>query len=504
LSNSLYTPRASNKLGIILTLVITLASLVIGLSLALGIYIFPILILILVTGLVLIVYPKLGLWATIIGALVFAGLIDLYMPSLKPLVWGISLLSYGVAGVAVLKPLFIQTRNNPHKSLADDYALLIWVLMFILIACFSTLANWHGFKGALLGLKSYFQIWGLMVGVIYLVKSEIDAKRLISFFLILGIFQLPFLLHQFLVLVPKRTSELFASHGVVAGDVVAGTFGGSMMGGGRSPDLALLCMFCITLMLAKWRSGYCSTRQLVVAMLFFIFPMFISQVTLFIVLLPIAIFLLFRDRILINPLKSIAVAVALVVLAFSIFFVYSLLPSAKSQQEKSIKKSFTDTLEYNLGKKGYGNSVLNRTTVYPFWLKEHAHGDTLVPLLIGHGPGATSGGAVVQDKASLGSTRYRGYGIGLTGLSSLLWEVGLLGTFIVLAMLVSAYRLAGRLATLWQDTEHWAGIKATQIAIPLFAVSLLHINYFVFDLSYQTMLVIMLAYLLVMRRFLRA
>ena len=53
-------------------------------------------------------------------------------------------------------------------------------------------------------------------------------------------------------------------------------------------------------------------------------------------------------------------------------------------------------VEYNAGKAGYGGFLLNRSTVYPFWLKEHADRDMLIPILIGHGPGALNSGTVVS------------------------------------------------------------------------------------------------------------
>jgi len=474
-----------------------LVSALVGVTLALGIYPVTIVLLALLAGLALIAFPDAGIWVVIVGALVAAGLIDLYMPSLRPLVWGLSLLSMGMAGIALIKALFGQVRNRTVAK--EEAELAICALIFVLCAIFSSLANWHGISGFLVGLKGYFQVWGLLVAIYFLTKDELDARRLISFFLLLGILQFPFVLHQFLVLAPQRSGIVFAEHGIVAGDIVTGTFGGSMMGGGRSSNLALLCVFSVTIMLAQWRSGLITTGRAVLATLFLLFPMFLSEAKLFLVLLPIALFLLFRDRILRDPLKAIAGTVALGALLMAIFFAYSLLPSTKSQGVSSLKEMLHQNIEYNIGKRGYGNLLLNRSTVYLFWFKEHAHSDMLVAALIGHGPGATSGGTALNDD-SLAYKRYRGYGIGLTGLSSLLWEVGLLGTAAALAIFFSAYRLGGRLVEQWQGTAHWPALKSSQVAIPFFAVSLLHNNYFVFDLSFQTMLIVILGYLLVMAR----
>ncbi len=469
----------------------------IGITLALGVYPIVIIFLALSAGLLLIAYPNIGVWVVIVGALVAAGLIDLYLPALRPLVWGLALLSMGVAGISLIKYFF--GHNSKWGGPGEGAGLVIWSFVFVLCAVFSSFTNWHGVSGFSVGLKGYFQVWALLIAIFYLTKNEVEARKLISFFIILGFLQLPFVLHQFFVLVPKRSSEIFAAQGIVAGDIVAGSFGGSMMGGGRSADLALLCVFCVTIVLAQWRAGLLSTRLAALSSLVFLLPMFLSEAKLFLVLLPIALFLLFRDRILQNPLKAMVGVISLMALLMAIFFAYSLLPGAKSQKALSLQNMLHQNVEYNFGQRGYGNARLNRSTVYPFWLKEHAHGDMLVQAIVGHGLGATSGGTALNSD-SLAYKRYRGYGIGLTGLSSLLWEVGLFGTLAVLAMLLTAYRLGGRLAARWQGTVHWATLKAAQIAIPLFAVSLLHNNYFVFDLSFQTMLMVVLGYLMVMAR----
>lgn len=497
ISGSCGTSSLPGAAGIVLWTAALFGAALIGIALGLGIYPVVIVLLAMLAGLALIAYPAIGVWVVIVGALVAAGLIDLYMPSLKLLVWGLSLLSMGIAGIALIKAFFGQVGTRVATK--EGNGLTIWALVFVLCTIFSSLANWHGVSGFLVGLKGYFQVWGLLIAIYYLIKDELDARRLISFFLLLGILQLPFVLHQFLVLVPMRSSDILAAKGVVANDIVAGTFGGAMMGGGRSSSLALLCAVCITLVLAQFRSGMSTAGRAALAIVLFLFPMFISEAKIFPVLLPIAMFLLFHDRILRNPLKAIVGSAALAMLLMAVFFAYSLLPGAKSQQGSSLQKMLDENIEYNLGKRGYGNYMLNRSTVYPFWFREHAHGDMLMSAVIGHGPGATSGGTVLNND-SLAYKRYRAYGIGLTGLSSLLWEVGLLGTVAVFAMFLSAYRLGGRLVERWQGTSHWPALKAAQIAISLFAANLLHNNYFVFDLSFQTMLIVILGYLLVMAR----
>ena len=476
-------------------------SILMGLALALSVYPIVIFLFVAIAGLALIIYPRVGMWAVIVGALVVSGMVDLYAPFLKPIVWGLALLSIILSIIALTKSFFEQKfiHKLKQKSVKDSNHLIKISLLFVFSVVMSSLINWHGVSSFLVGLKGYFQVWGLLIAIFYLTKDVNQAKKLILFFLILGVLQIPAVLHQFLVLVPKRSALIFAEHGIVAGDIVAGTFGGSMTGGGRSSNLALLCVLCVTIMLAKWRAGLSSGVLAASASILFLAPMFISEAKIFLVLLPIALFLLFKERILSNPLKAFTGLLALLVFLVSIFFAYSLLPGAKSQRVKSIDNMIEQNLSYNIGKKGYGNYSLNRTTVYPFWLNEQIDNKKILNTIVGYGPGSSSGGTALNDD-SLAFSRYKGFGIGLTGLSALLWEVGILGTTCALLMFYMAYRLGSKMVKKWQGTPHWPLIKSAQISIPLFAFSLLHNNYFVFDISFQTMFVVIIAYLVVMSK----
>jgi hypothetical protein len=471
-------------------------SLILGFLLAFGLYPIVLILVVVMVGPLLVIYPKFGLWVAIIGSLVVSGLIDLYLPSLKPLKWGLMLLSIGLALVAMgVAHLGINGRVTKTQNLT----LLLWAFVFFVCAVFSSLVNWQGIAGVAVGLKGYFQVWGIFIAIYYLIDDEKDARRLIRFLLLLGLIQLPFILHQFFILVPMRSGLAAAEHGIVAVDVVAGTFGGEMMGGGRSPSLALLLIICLTIVLARWRVGLITTTRVLLLGVTLLIPIMLSEVKIVVVLMPLALFLLFRDQISRHPLKSLLGMLAFILLISSIFSIYLMLPGAKSQQKHSLVEMYQETVGYNFGERGYGNAVLNRKTVYTFWLKEHTHGDELVNAIIGHGPGATNSGSAVMNN-TLATKRYARFGIDTTGISSLLWEVGLLGTAVALAMLYSAYRLGGRLSKNWEGTENWPLLKAAQISLPLFAVNLLHNNYFVEDLSFQALLVVILGYLLAMSR----
>ena len=469
-----------------------------GSLLALGIYPVIIILVLLVLGPLLVVYPKIGLWVSIIGALVFAGLIDLYFPALRPIKWVVTILSIALLIVSTSSS-FLTLTSSP-KSFKHPPSLMLWILGFVMCVVFSSLFNWGGLSSLSVGLKGYFQVWGLLFVIYFLIKDEKEAAKLMRFLLILGLIQLPFVLHQFIVLVPKRSGLIAAEHNIVAVDIVAGTFGGSMSGGGRSSSLALLIVVCVTLILASWREGLIGIRRMAVTSFILFLPLLLNEAKIIVVLLPVVMLLLFYDRILTNPFKFIAGLGITSMLLSALFAAYLLLPGAQPAGGRSIESVYRQTLEYNVGRLGYGGLALNRLTVYKFWFDEHMHVGSAANLLIGHGPGQTNDGSAILSN-SLSTTRYPGYGIGLTGFSAMLWEIGLIGTGIALTILFSAYRLGDKLAKQWRNTSQWPLIKAAQISMPLFGISLLHNNFFIVDLSYQALFILLVSYLLVMSRF---
>lgn len=448
----------------------------------------------LVIGPALLSWPRAGLWAAILGATIAAGLVDLYIPALQPVKWGIALLAIALGLIAVFGELFKAKAKTP----VEPTNFLALSAVFFLYVIFCELSNWNGASELVTGLKGYFQVWGLFIAAYTFVDTEDRAKRLMTFILWLGVVQLPFVLHQFVVLIPLRSSEIDAAKGIVAGDIVAGTFGGSMHGGGRSSTLAVLLAVCITFTLACLRGKRLSPRAALGLCGLYLLPMLMSEAKLFLVLLPAGLFFLYRDQLLKKPLQAALGVAGVLALLTLVFSAYTLIPGAKSQQ-RDTDSAWDDNVAYNFGDRGYGNARLNRSTVYPFWLNEHVRQQDWTGAFIGHGLGSTNGETVFVNN-SLAASKYRGYGIGITGLSTLLWETGLVGTALVLSLLISAYRLGGRLSKRWADTTHWPALKTAQISIVLIGVNFLHNSYFSFDLSFQTLFAVVIGYLLAMTR----
>lgn len=452
-----------------------------------------------VVGAGLIAKPRLAVWVVVIGGTVVSGLVELYFPSLQQMRWGVALLSMALILVSLV--VLTSSSHAAQQKKLDPAAVGVLAAAVGLVICalFTVIANPAAVGSSVVGLKNYFQMFGLLAALTVFRYTPNEASRFMRFILVLGLIQLPFVFHQFVELVPLRSGIAAAARNVVAVDIVAGTFGGSIAGGGRSSTLALLASIAIVLVLAQWRAGHRTLSSTALYSLAFSMPMALNEAKLFILLLPIGLFLLFRDRILKNPVKAATSGLLVLGLMASLLAGYSMLPGAKSQHIASLDKYLDENLAYNIGKRGYGNSLLNRTTVYSFWWKENVGRGDYLKSIFGHGPGVTNSSSVVATD-TLANTRYRGYGIGLTGVSSLLWEVGLLGVFAVFMLIFMAYRLGGRLEKRWLGSRHWPFIRAAQLSMPLVAISLFHNNYFVSDISFQALLLLLIGYLVAMSR----
>ncbi len=451
----------------------------------------------LVIGAMLITAPRATVWATVVGGMAIAGLVELYLPSFQAIRWIFAILSIVLGVISTVK--WLGDSSKELASSKGTMPLAAVMVLFVFLVFVSIVVGELTLGNAIVGLKNYFQMWGLMLALAWLGYKPIDARRFLNFMGFLALIQMPFVLHQFLVLVPLRTGAVDAAHKVVAVDIVAGTFGGNMMGGGRSADLAILAAFAVTLFFAQWKAGlrHLSSAAILSAIAFA--PILFNEAKLALVLLPIGLFLLFRKTITQRPFAWLLGASVLSVCIAAIILVYSMLPGAASQESKSLKNYVAESIEYNLGKRGYGSAVLNRSTAYRFWWSEHQRTGNVSQALLGHGPGFSNDIAILRGDNS-NASRYAGYAIGLTGLSSLLWDIGLVGASAFCLMLFMAFRLGHHLTEKWQGTPHEPFVQAAQIGIALIAISLLIINFVAFDVGFQTILMVLIGYLFAMAK----
>jgi len=435
--------------------------------------------------------PRQLLWATVIGALALVGLIEIYLPGLS-FIRHAFVLSAGLFFLAVL----IQRFPLMGRGAAKAEPVLTTAIVFLLCCLAAVVTNWQGVGNAIPGVKNYFQVWSLFLGLALMTSWAGFEKTLPRVLLVIAILQLPFALHQYLFISPFRYG---IGGGIVAVDIVSGTLGGNVAGGGQNALLALFLSSAIGILLSLWRTGAIRARVLFLLLPILLLPMLLNSSRASLVY-GVAIFLVvFRREILKRPARVLAGAVGLAVLGAALLVSYKILDEMQwGNRYESIWDMATEVIRKNTDEaEGYGSLTLNRTSALTFWFEEQRR-YPLVKTLFGHGLSAAreGEGRLLDTSHNLANTRYALVGIGLTTTSSLLWDVGVVGTAAAFALLYTAFVQTGRLAGRFAGNAYRSGLfEGLQATILLVALSFFHKNYFTFHLGYQVLFMTLIGFI---------
>jgi hypothetical protein len=438
-------------------------------------------------AMVLVFHPWLFTWLIIISGLVVMGVVRLYASEFQIIRWLIPLLTVGVPITVVIVQAF---KASPSER-SQLPALFWWAVAFLCAALITTLVNWSGFITAIAGAKNYFQVWGL-IAVFALIYYRGDFTRGLTILLLgIGLLQVPFVLHQYFFVVPMRTGLAK----IVPEDVIAGTFGAELYGGGNNALLAAYLFIAIGILLAVWRQRILPAWLVFPSTLLLIFPVFLNEAKITFFYAWVMFLVLYWRDIVRRPSRFIFGNLVLILFLFLFVSFYAEI-AVKSGEAHNLGQ-YLDFLEEQSLERGYGTYELNRWTALTFWFQEHFPRDGL-HAFIGHGLGETQEGALLLDVSNtVAARRYPGMGIGLTGLSALLWDVGLIGVALVAGLFISAYRLAGRLARICQERPLAVALfNGLQVGVAILALSMVHKSFFVFDMAFQSLFVLIVGYLI--------
>lgn len=426
----LYKKNASEYLGNskIIFYVIALASILIAMIFGLfAVTANPIIISLavaLVVGTFLLTKPTWMIWLLISSGLLVVGMLPLYLDSFaSKAAWGVSIL-----GFILLFLTFFKITTFPR--VVRTTPTFVWLVLFFLIyAIINSLLQWHTAFEFLGGVKRYFQMYGLLFMLCWYDFDECDIFRWQIFLLIVAILQLPTAAYELLVFAPLLAS----TWGLAAVDLVAGTFGAQKDGGGANAEMCLFLIIVMAFLLARHKEKILSFKQLAIFLPILISPLFLGETKAVIVMLPLMFLVLYRHEIFTRFHYWLIGFISATLLAVAMGYYYLSLSSLPVEQQLAA------TIEYNFKDKGYGGQYLNRTTVLTFWAEKQGAHDP-VSFLFGNGIGSShygGGGHVAK--------LYSGYGIGLTSVSMLLWELGIVGISLFIAILVFAWRCTQRL-----------------------------------------------------------
>lgn len=370
-------------------------------------------------------------WLILVGVLLVSGPVMMFVPALEKAGWLFSLLGFFLTGAAILYAAIGRDRFS--RPLPAYVVMAVLLLTFgMLSLAYSGGPLTEGVRAA----KRYFQFFGLLFILSVVPFPPRLVRRWWGFLVVLAIVQLPFTIYQRLVLVPMREGM----PEVVPIDIVVGTMEGSITGGGSSSVMALLCTLVLTLLLAARRERIVSTRVVLPLVLLVATPLALGEVFLIFVLIPLAFVALYGDLIREHPRRFALVIVIAVPILVALGWGYLIVQTDPGQ---SIGSRLEAVIDYNFGNVGYYGSSLNRSTVLSYWLDQHGLDDP-VALLFGHGIGSSFGGVNEPDPGHMDLT-HPGMFIGLTAASSVLWDIGVLGFLLMLAIYLSAAARAAQI-----------------------------------------------------------
>lgn len=404
----------------------------------------------------------LVLWIILVGVLLISGPVTMFVPALEKAAWLFSILGFFLVGASMLYPAMGRQR---HARTAPPFVMI--AVLFLVLGLLSLMYSGGPLPEGIRAGKRYFQFFGILFILAVAPFPPRLVRRWWLFLPALAAIQLPFALYQRVLLVPAREGI----PGLIPIDIVVGTMEGSLRGGGNSSVLVLLLILAMSFILALHREKSLSTRRLVLLAMLFVAPMALGEVNLVLVLMPLMLTAVYADLVRRRAIRFL-VGVALVLpLIAALGMAYLMIDAQPGQTLASTVESL---IEYNFGDKGYFGTGLNRSTVYTYWVSQHGLSDP-VALLFGHGLGSSFGGLLEPDPGHMDRAHSRMF-IGLTSASSVLWDLGVVGFLLLLAMYLSAFRHASRLVREAQPGFDRAFCRTLYSMIPVLAVMLLYSN----------------------------
>lgn len=428
----------------------------------------------LIVGTLLLAKPAWNIWLILTFGLLVAGLLPIWLDFFaSKAIWGISILGFMLLGSTLFWLIATPgvARNTPA---------FVWVaLAFFAYVLISSFTQWHSTGEFLSGLKRYFQMWGLLFALCWLSFDKQHIRRWRAFMLLVALVQLPFALYELVDLVPLR--ETFAIPGLVPIDVVAGTFGSYLYAGGANAEMATFLIIVLAFLLAQKQEKQLSPIRLLLLAPLVMAPLFLGETKVVVILLPLMFLVLYRRELIARP------HYALIALTMGTVFTFAAGYTYLSLSKQSTEQQIANMFSYE----GYGTLKLNRYTVLTFWAEQQGTHDP-VSFVLGNGIGSSVSASLAPGHVA---TRFPNYGIGLTAASTLLWETGVFGFGLFLALHVMVWRAAGRLRQRVTEPSLRADLSAIQAAIAIFAVFLFYRSSVLDILGFQIVFVSVLGYL---------
>ncbi|MES9876158.1 MAG: hypothetical protein ABW162_02510 [Candidatus Sedimenticola sp. PURPLELP] len=413
--------------------------------------------------------PVILLWFTTIMALFASGLVRLFFPDFSAIWWvvyGSSLLMYLVA---VINSIKVGHSEKLYSTTMQSFA----VGSFIVLSFISSAYSFSSIGQLVVAIKSLFLMGGVWALLNTVQFNDKTIRVWLRGALVISLVQWIPVIYQYVFVRSYRIEKGFGT--VSAADSVVGTFGGSMESGGLTAVLAFFLVSTILFILSYNKESILSGKKFYISLLLVSFPLLLMEVKVIFFYIPLGLLILYRKEIIRKPMFAISFFTISTVVIIGILASYQALHwSGKSDDFSSnLDNLFGYSFESDAGYMSSQLGILTRRGAVEYWWKQHENSG-IGTMLVGHGLGSgRTSGRVLGVMAHTHSPKI----IDRTGLTLMLWEVGILGVVLLLWILLSIQMTITKIVNSGLCLpESIAIANGLSAVIPLFVLSFLYRN----------------------------
>jgi hypothetical protein len=411
--------------------------------------------------------PDIAIRWILATAILVVGTVDYFMPQYAHVSWGV-----GVAGFFLLIIAIVNYIGKSDKAVDRVTISFALFSLYLIVPILSNINN--PFQIIAFG-KNIVQYWGFVPLAALGFISLSSREKLIKYFIVILVIQAIVSIYQAAFIVDWANR-------IAGGDSVVGTFGGTPDGGGSSGAQTIFLTVLIAVFLTSYISSKLKPSQIGILIGLSLIPISLNETKVFFVLMLIVLIYLFITGFNRYPIKTIQIfflGLSLIVFIFSIYFIY--LQHSRSKDSQSIAEYSQRMTASGSGFHiGDGRDASNsRLGSVKFWWDEQIANDKILELFVGYGIGASKFGGVYPGKLALPGSPYYGLKLDRTGFSSLLWDIGLIGTFLFFHIFFAGWIIAVRLRKKLKVSNYERSIVwGLECGIIVLALSNIYDSYF--------------------------
>ncbi|WP_426072788.1 hypothetical protein [Janthinobacterium sp. DSP2-3-3] len=309
-------------------------------------------------------------------------------------------------------------KDQVGESFAGATRIVVAAWIYLAFYAFSIFMG-HASTAQLISvLRFCLPMFGVLFAMYWFEWSDRRLLVLWGMIVVIALAQLPLALYQH-----------FFNIATMGWDSVVGSFGGNM-----SPVLVLFTVVAMLYVLARWVQGITPVSHVVGMFIIGLAIILLGEVKAVFIWLPFGVFWVVRRKVLKNILVFVMFVALMCSISSGIFMAYHALYWGNHTKTDTMEEKINSVGGYVVDPNGinYVTGEISRGASLVLWYLDPV--PSIQERLIGYGPSASS----TSQNVGRGyvAARYRNLQLGATGLASLLWDVGILGTLAYLSIFI--------------------------------------------------------------------